>query len=168
MKKYIFSDTVLKEVQDFKGRFIDIPESLNFPELAEEKELGMMTTFEKRLFTLSMRRVLQAQKIIDKVIPRGKKEISICDTCKFHKYASDEEKSEYEKLLIESESINIIFYNFIKLRFSNLGSNIVILPTPGYKIIAGKPKLNFSIIPIEPLMQDFSKGVFGQPIGGEA
>lgn len=168
MKKDIFSDTILEEVLNFKGKFIEVPDSSNIPELVEEKVLGKMTTFEKRLFTLAMRRECKAREIIDKVLSRGEKEVSMCDNCKFNTYASKEEKTEHNKLLIESETINIIFYHFIRMRFSDVDSNFVVFPTSGYKIIAGKPKVNWATISSENTLSDFSKGVFGQPIGGEA
>lgn len=168
MKKNIFSETILQEVENFKGSFIDIPESQDMPELIEEKELGKMTTFEKRLFTLAIRRVNKAEIIIKEVLKRSDCKISECRITKFNKHASDEELSECEKIMIEAELINSILYQFVRLRFLNLDCETVILLIPGYKIIAGKPKTTISTIPTESTMSHFTNGIFGQPIRGEA
>lgn len=168
MIEQIFSGTFLEEVQNFEGSFIDVPESLDMPELAEEKELGKMTTFEKILFTISMRRLSKVEKIVEEVLKRSNNKILGSKDTEFNEYATNEEVSECEKLIIEAELINGILYQFVRYRFYKLDYETVTLLVPGYKVISGKPKTNISTIPIESTMSHLTNGIFGQPIRGEA
>jgi len=140
--KNILADTFLDEVIKFKGPLRRVPKNHFSTKLIEETEIDIMSELEKRLFTISMRRIDETKKLIKSVCKRkdGNKKLFKGESEKsvWRRKATNDEKEKMSFLLSDFECIQSTLMNLIKCRIPIYSDEFTIIYRPGYKIVIGR------------------------------